>query len=103
MFLINQSSLGHALPRWETRALAARLAFPLEERPPLGKAWLTAFLLRHPQLQSRKYQCVEAKRLRAATKKNVGSWFDFMQVEAEAPLDDSCSPEAATWGVCCNC
>lgn len=31
MFLINQSSLGHALTRWETRALAARLAFPGEE------------------------------------------------------------------------
>jgi 4-hydroxybenzoate polyprenyltransferase len=80
MFLINQSSLGHALTRWETRALAARLAYPNEDHPPLGRKWLRTFLLRHPQLRSRKYQRVEAKRLRAATKKNVSSWFDLMQL-----------------------
>jgi 4-hydroxybenzoate polyprenyltransferase len=78
MFLVNQSSLGHALTRWETRALAARLGSSGEEVAPLGRKWLRAFLLRHPILQSRKYQRVEAKRLRAATKQNIGSWFNFM-------------------------
>jgi hypothetical protein len=78
MFLVNQSSLGHALTRWETRALAARLGSSGEEVAPLGRKWLRAFLLRHPILRSRKYQRVEAKRLRAATKQNIGSWFNFM-------------------------
>jgi len=50
------------------------------EPAPLGRKWLRAFLSRHHILRSRKYQRVEAKRLRAATKKNVASWFDYMQL-----------------------
>jgi 4-hydroxybenzoate polyprenyltransferase len=33
-----------------------------------------------PSVRSRKFQRVEAKRLRAATKKNIGSWFDLIQL-----------------------
>jgi hypothetical protein len=80
LFIINQSSLGLALTRYKTRALAARLAFPNENHPPLGRKWLRAFLSWHRELRSRKNQWVEAIRLRATTKANIGSWFDLLQL-----------------------
>lgn len=80
LFIINQSSLGLALSRFETRALAAHLAFPHENRPPLGRKWLRHFLFRHPELRSRKHQRVEAIRLRATTKANISTWFDLLQL-----------------------
>jgi 4-hydroxybenzoate polyprenyltransferase len=53
------------------------------------RAWLRAFLFRHPELRSRKNQPVEAIRLRATTKKNVGSWFNLL----ELPIIKAILPE----------
>lgn len=72
LFIVNQSSLGLALTRFETRALGARLAYFYENHPPLGRKWLRAFLSRRPKLRSRKNQRVEAICLRASIKKNTG-------------------------------
>lgn len=80
VFLINQAALGLALTRYETRALAARMAYPNEHHAPLGKQWLRAFFIRHPMLRSRKSRRVEAIRLRAANKKDIGTWFALLEL-----------------------
>jgi 4-hydroxybenzoate polyprenyltransferase len=71
-----------ALTRYEARALAARMAYPDEDQPPLGRKWLRAFFSRHPTLRSRKNQRIEAIHLRASTRENVGSWFALLELPA---------------------
>lgn len=80
LFIVNQSTLGLALTRFETRALAAKLAYSQPDAPPLGRRWFTAFLARHPEFRSRKNQRVEAKRLKAATKPVIGTWFHLLEL-----------------------
>jgi 4-hydroxybenzoate polyprenyltransferase len=80
LFIINQSTLGLALTRFEGRALAGRMASSSPDGPPLGKRWFSSFLAHHPEIRSRKNQRVEAKRLRVSSKTNIGPWFDLLEL-----------------------
>jgi hypothetical protein len=78
----NQTTLGLPLTHFELRTFAARMTTSEVRPPPLGRNWLSAFLVRNPEIRSSRSRQMHFSRVNGARTEVIKPWFSLLRLPA---------------------